>query len=87
MIQKINSMKIIERGISKVNSYRHRCNSCNTLFEYNDDDIKHDQRDGNYVICPMKGCGKFISTDKSNFEGYNDKFQNKRNLLEVINKE
>jgi len=59
-----NKMRIIKEGsldnISENQWYRVTCGSCKTEFEYQLKDIKSD-RDGSYVECPLKGCGKFIS--------------------------
>ena len=65
-------MKIIKEGkLPKDKIYKATCGNCNTVFEYQGSDIENDQRDGNYVKCPLKGCGAYISTDTKHY--YNEK--------------
>lgn len=55
-------MKIIEKGeIPERDRYpkRKTCYYCKTVFEFDKSDIRGDQRDGDYVICPLPECGKF----------------------------
>lgn len=52
-------MKIINRGEKPTVTFEVKCGSCNTLFEYVLFDVQIDNRDGNYVTCPV--CGQFIA--------------------------
>lgn len=56
-------MKILKHGEVKEVTYTVTCHSCNSILEYNSNDI-HSDRDGNYIICPV--CKKFIA------HGHND---------------
>lgn len=53
-------MKIIKKGNpnEKVEIEK-TCLKCKTKFSYNSHDVKPDQRDGDYVICPV--CKSFIN--------------------------
>lgn len=55
-------MKIIKKGKVEVKRYHQTCSECHTEFEYTYSDIDTD-RDGSYVVCPLKGCGAFITHD------------------------
>lgn len=55
--------KVIKRGIvpSKYGKWaQHQCGSCHSVVEYVQSDIRGDQRDGDYVKCPV--CNVYIST-------------------------
>lgn len=46
-------MRIIEPGLDFTPpTWRSRCHTCKTLFEYTQDDVQGDFREGNYVRCP-----------------------------------
>ena len=54
-------MKIIQKGkIPKDIEIKKTCYSCKTKFSYTSKDVTYDQREGNYVICPL--CKKQIAT-------------------------
>lgn len=54
-------MKLIEKGkIPKNPEIKKTCYNCKTKFSYNSKDVNYDQREGNYVVCPV--CKKYIST-------------------------
>lgn len=38
----------------------HRCARCLSLIEYEQGDVRSDQRDGEYVVCPV--CEAWTST-------------------------
>lgn len=52
-------MKVIKEGEIKQKAKRKTCRKCDTEMEYKSRDIFLDQRDGDYIICPV--CGKFIN--------------------------
>ena len=56
-------MKIIKQGNSKPKEAKKTCKKCKTVFIYTNEDIQHDCRDGNYVICPNTSCKTFISAE------------------------
>ena len=53
--------KIIERGDKHIrdNKAKHKCHKCASVIEFTKSDIKSDQRDGDYVQCPV--CTTFIN--------------------------
>lgn len=51
-------MRIINNGLDKTKEVQIRC-TCGCDFAYTKNDIHHDQRDGDYVICPW--CKRFIN--------------------------
>ena len=56
-------MKIIKKGTRKRESILKTCGYCSTELEYNNSDIKHDFRDGNYIICPV--CQRFLAISQT----------------------
>jgi DNA-directed RNA polymerase subunit RPC12/RpoP len=51
--------KVIERGISPdTYRWRYRCSKCESLIEFDRNDVQSDQREGSYVKCPV--CKSFI---------------------------
>lgn len=52
--------KVIERGEASKQVARHRCINCDSLVDYYQLDVMPDQRDGDYVVCPI--CKAWIST-------------------------
>lgn len=52
-------MKIIKQGELPNEEKEKTCYNCKTVFSYTRKDVKPDQRDGDYVICPV--CGKWIN--------------------------
>lgn len=57
-------MRIIKEGNIIKKELQIQCKQCGCEFAFEQEDIKIDNRDGNYVVCPY--CGKFINTDKFN---------------------
>jgi hypothetical protein len=60
-------MKIIERGqLAGDVTYRTRCRRCGTLYEFqvNEAQVKHDPRDGDYLLttCPVEKCHQLNTT-------------------------
>lgn len=51
-------MRIIYPGHESVREVKVKCKSCGCEFAYTIEDLHHDQRDGDYVICPW--CKKYI---------------------------
>lgn len=46
-------MRIIENNFNQENNNRIVCNNCNSIFEYNEDDIEYNKKDlEHYVKCP-----------------------------------
>lgn len=54
-------MRIINEGIEITKEVRRSCKFCGCDFAYTKDDVHHDPRDGDYVICPC--CKQFINHD------------------------
>ena len=52
-------MRIIRQGKIPTDERKKTCKKCNTLFAYFPKDIFRDQRDGDYVKCPL--CKAFIN--------------------------
>jgi hypothetical protein len=53
-------MKIIKMGKDpQTNEIQETCHWCKTVFSYEKSDVKPDNRDGDYVVCPC--CGRFIA--------------------------
>lgn len=52
-------MKIIKKGKIRKEEWRGLCLDCHCEFIYDGDDIKIDQREGDYIVCPT--CGKYIN--------------------------
>ena len=52
-------MKIIKQGNLTKQEYKMTCWKCGCEALYTSDDIHHDQRDGDYVVCPC--CGSFVN--------------------------
>lgn len=53
--------KIIKRGQDpRTKPVRHTCGKCKSVIEFTRSDIHGDQRDGNYVKCPV--CNSFINS-------------------------
>lgn len=44
--------------------YRKQCYKCNTIFTYLRCDVTSDQRDGNYIECPL--CKQGLAHDSKN---------------------
>jgi len=56
-------MKVIKIGIPpQQQDIEKTCYKCNTVFSYNNADIKSDSRDGDYVECPI--CKSFIKAER-----------------------
>lgn len=51
---------VISRGTPKLKIARHKCNGCNSVVEYTGKDIRSDQRQETYVVCPV--CDSWIDT-------------------------
>jgi len=52
--------KIHRRGAPPSESkYLFECKKCDSLVEFNREDVQSDQRDGDYVVCPV--CLAFIA--------------------------
>ena len=49
---------IIKRGVKKHDVATYDCKSCDSTIRFTRADIQSDQRDGDYVMCPV--CEKFI---------------------------
>ena len=49
---------ILKQGKIKVNKAKYTCSRCDTVAEFESSDVRHDQRDGSYVKCPL--CGAYI---------------------------
>jgi len=58
-------MKIIKKGSLKKKEITKSCYNCHTKFVYTEHDIKIDQRDGDYVECPV--CKSFINVGYKNY--------------------
>lgn len=54
-------MRIIKEGKLPPKEKKMTCSECGCVFMYNRSDIKTEQRDGDFVICPT--CGKFITVN------------------------
>lgn len=52
-------MRIIKEGKKPNQEKKKVCSKCKTEFAYTSSDVKLDQRDGDYVNCPV--CNSFIS--------------------------
>lgn len=53
-------MEIIRPGNKPENvRYQQTCKTCGCVFAYTKSDVKPDQREGDYLVCPT--CTKFIS--------------------------
>lgn len=52
-------MKIIKMGNQTPKEKVKTCHNCKTVFSFTNQDINPDQRDGDYVICPV--CKTFIN--------------------------
>lgn len=52
-------MKVIKRGSVPTCIKRVMCSKCKSELEYHRADVHSDQRDGNYIICPV--CNAFIA--------------------------
>ena len=59
-------MKIIKRGEVKAKTKQMTCSDCDTIFEYEPQDVHSDQRDGNFVTCPV--CKKLIATERREWQ-------------------
>ena len=55
-------MRIIKKGKLPPKEKKMKCTSCGCVFMYDRSDIKTEQRDGDFVICPT--CGKFITVNR-----------------------
>jgi DNA-directed RNA polymerase subunit RPC12/RpoP len=59
-------MKIIKAGVDpRFQEIPKTCWTCKTEFTYTNSDVKYDQRDGSYVVCPV--CSAFIAHGMSQF--------------------
>ena len=54
-------MKIIKQGKKPIKSKQEKCSNCYCIFKYESPDIKSDQREGSWVVCPC--CKKCISAE------------------------
>lgn len=52
-------MKVIKEGAKKENEYEVECSKCDSVLHYTNGDRHSDQRDGDYIICPV--CKAFIA--------------------------
>lgn len=52
-------MKIIKKGKVEKKEWKGFCLNCHCEFIYDQSDIKIDQREGDYVVCPT--CDNFIN--------------------------
>lgn len=55
-------MKIIKSGKIPSTEKKVTCANCGTIFAYDKEDVTSDQRDGNYVRCPL--CKAYIDDSK-----------------------
>ena len=59
-------MKVIKQGNGHIEKpVKKTCGSCNSKLEYTRADIKSDQRDGDYIICPV--CDSWMSVRSTNY--------------------
>jgi hypothetical protein len=60
-------MRIIKRVEPKPEVYKVTCHKCRSELEYEPGDIRHDQRDGSSIVCPV--CKQWIGhgTGGSNY--------------------
>lgn len=64
-------MKIIQMGQIPSTVKRVMCVSCRTVFEYGRGDVTYDQRDGDFVYCPVcktaiaDSLGKLVGGEKA----------------------
>lgn len=61
--------RIIKRGEVKTETAKYTCGNCGSLIEFEKSDIQGDQRDGDYVKCPLEGCGSLINASILNWTG------------------
>lgn len=54
-------MRIIKEGKLPPKEKKMTCSECGCVFMYDRSDVKTEQRDGDFVICPT--CGKFITVN------------------------
>jgi DNA-directed RNA polymerase subunit RPC12/RpoP len=53
-------MRVIKQGIAPKDIEQEKtCIRCQTVIGFTNKDIKRDQRDGDYIVCPT--CGTFIN--------------------------
>ena len=52
-------MKVLVEKHNNKKVYKVECWNCGSVLEYTDNDIEIDERDGNYVVCPI--CNSFIN--------------------------
>lgn len=46
--------RIIKRGVNPVEYvYHYQCTNCQSVIEYSQSDVQFDQRDGDFVVCPV----------------------------------
>lgn len=55
-------IKVTKEGLNPEEEvFEAACKRCGAEFTYQKEDVHGDQREGDYVICPTKGCGQFIN--------------------------
>jgi hypothetical protein len=64
-------MRIIQKGTIPSREKETKCGHCNTKFAYLPEDIKSDQREGSWVVCPL--CKKPIVLPYGNFNSAFDR--------------
>ena len=65
-------MRIIVEGRKPIKEWQVICKDCGCVFVFDNSDVKSDQKEGDWVVCPT--CKKFITVTDRNF--YNEKFKN-----------
>ena len=62
-------MKVLKRGNIPVNKPKKiKCWNCKSELEYTKEDIMHDGRDGNYIVCPV--CEEWMAVSKMSQSEY-----------------
>lgn len=56
-------MKVIKNNYNEENNIQYICEECNSVFEYNDNDIYMDSHGDNYVECPCCGNRCYIDEE------------------------
>ncbi len=56
--------KVLEQGTKhlEIRKAKHRCDVCASLIEFDKSDVQGDQREGDYVDCPV--CTAYISSNR-----------------------
>jgi len=58
--------KIIKTGKLKVTTANYTCRTCDSVIEFDRSDVRSDQRDGDYVKCPL--CNNYIDSSILHWE-------------------